>query len=113
MLNTRMKDFFDLAMIARNSALEGATLTQAIQATFARRGTVVPQTPPAALTIEFSAESIKVKQWQAFLSKAKLKADSLPDVIAVLNTLLWPPTQAAAAGHAFTLRWAPRALGWQ
>jgi hypothetical protein len=113
MLNTRMKDFFDLAMIARNTALDGATLAQGIQATFARRGTALPQTPPPALTIEFSAEPTKIKQWQAFLSKAKLEADELSDVVVLLNTLLWPPTQATATGQAFALRWTPDGLGWQ
>jgi Nucleotidyl transferase AbiEii toxin, Type IV TA system len=36
--NSRMKDFFDLAVIARTSALEGGLLVEALRATFARRG---------------------------------------------------------------------------
>ena len=112
MPNTRMKDFFDLAMIACNTELDGATLARAIQATFARRRTVLPVTPPVALTTAFSAEPVKVRQWQAFLSKARLKTDSLSDVVALMYALLWPPTQAAGTGEAFALRWAPQRRDW-
>lgn len=40
--NSRMKDFFDLAVIARRTELDGATLAAAIAATFARRQTALP-----------------------------------------------------------------------
>ena len=40
--NSRMKDFFDIATIARRTELDGATLARAIGATFARRSTVLP-----------------------------------------------------------------------
>jgi hypothetical protein len=40
--NSRMKDFFDLAVIARRTALDGATLAAAIAATFTRRQTALP-----------------------------------------------------------------------
>jgi Nucleotidyl transferase AbiEii toxin, Type IV TA system len=37
--NTRLKDFYDLAVIAKRTTLNGALLAQAIAATFNRRGT--------------------------------------------------------------------------
>ena len=40
--NSRMKDFFDLAVIARTSEIDGGVLVQALRATFARRGTKLP-----------------------------------------------------------------------
>lgn len=40
--NSRMKDFFDLAVIARRTQMDGATLAAAIAATFARRETALP-----------------------------------------------------------------------
>ena len=48
--NSRMKDFFDLAVIARRTELDGATLAAAIAATFARRQTALPNERPLALT---------------------------------------------------------------
>jgi hypothetical protein len=70
--NSRMKDFFDIATIARRTDLDGATLARAIGATFARRGTALPAHPPVALTGEFGRAAAKQRQWQAFLSKGRI-----------------------------------------
>jgi hypothetical protein len=48
--NSRMKDFHDVAVLSRLFAFDGALLVRAIRATFARRGTQLPEWPPIALT---------------------------------------------------------------
>lgn len=110
--NSRMKDFFDLALIARQTELDGATLAAAIAATFARRRTALPTERPLALARPFSADPAKLRQWQAFLSKNRLEAASLGDTVALLDDLLWPPTQVAVAGSPATATWRPEALRW-
>ena len=110
--NSRMKDFFDLAVIARRTDLDGATLAAAIAATFARRNTALPTERPLALTRPFSEDLAKQRQWNAFLNKNRLDAGSLGDTVALLDDLLWPPTQVAAAGSPATARWHPQALRW-
>ena len=110
--NSRMKDFFDLAVIAQRTELDGATLAAAIAATFARRQTALPTERPLALTRQFSEDSAKVRQWQAFLNKNRIEAASLVDTVALLDDLLWPPTKVAAAGSAATATWRPESLGW-
>lgn len=110
--NSRMKDFFDLAVIARRTELDGATLAAAIAATFARRQTALPIERPLALTQLFSEDAAKLRQWQAFLNKNRIEAASLGDTVALLDDLLWPPTQVAAAGSQATATWRPDALCW-
>lgn len=110
--NSRMKDFFDLAVIARRTELDGATLAAAIAATFARRRTALPMERPLALTRQFSEDDAKLSQWQAFLNKNRIVADGLGDTVALLDDLLWPPTQVAAAGSQATATWRPEALCW-
>lgn len=110
--NSRMKDFFDLAVIARRTQLDGATLAAAIAATFARRRTALPIERPLALTRQFSEDDAKLRQWQAFLNKNHIVADSLSDTVALLHDLLWPPTQVAAAGSQATATWRPETLRW-
>jgi hypothetical protein len=44
--NSRMKDFFDLCVLARSFGFDGPILADAIRATFARRKTAVPAVPP-------------------------------------------------------------------
>jgi len=110
--NSRMKDFFDLAVIARRTELDGGTLASAIAATFVRRQTALPTERPLALTKGFSEDAAKLRQWQAFLNKNRLEAASLSDTVALLDDLLWPPTQVAAAGTQATATWRPEALRW-
>lgn len=110
--NSRLKDFFDLAVIARRTELDGATLAAAITATFARRQTALPTQRPLALTKQFSGDAAKLRQWQAFLNKNRIDAASLGDTVALLDDLLWPPTQVAATNSQATAIWRPDSLRW-
>ena len=107
--NSRMKDFFDLWLLAHRFPFDGANVCQAIQATFRRRKTSLPTEPPLALTPSFSMDRAKVKQWAAFIKKGKLDAGeaTLDQVCAFLGGFLLPPTQALSAGMDFTSEWAP------
>jgi len=110
--NSRMKDFFDLAVIARRTELDGATLARAIAATFERRQTPLPSARPLALTEQFSQDPAKVRQWQAFLKKNRITAASLEDTVAVLDALLWLPTENAALDNHPAITWNPEVLRW-
>ena len=109
MTNSRMKDFFDLWVLSRDFAFDGSTLTNAMAVTFRRRRSQPPMEPPLALTGEFGTDPTKVKQWEAFVRKGRLKTDStkLESVIAFLETFLLPPSRSAAVGEAFTATWSP------
>jgi Nucleotidyl transferase AbiEii toxin, Type IV TA system len=110
--NSRMKDFFDLAVIAKTSAVDGGVLLTALRATFARRGTPLPASTPIALTPEFAAAPAKARQWGAFVSKAQLQAHDLLGVVALLEAFLAPPTRAAVSDEPFDRTWAPTLRHW-
>jgi predicted nucleotidyltransferase component of viral defense system len=105
--NSRMKDFYDLWVMAREFAFEGETLKGAIAATFSRRKTELPSAAPTALTPAFSGDSIKKKQWSAFLARSGLKdqAGDLEEVVTVLRSFRLRPLSAAASGEPFLQRW--------
>jgi predicted nucleotidyltransferase component of viral defense system len=63
MVNTRMKEFYDLWILAREFEFSGASLCKAIEATFQRRETEIPLGEPLALTQEFSDDPQKRRQW--------------------------------------------------
>jgi predicted nucleotidyltransferase component of viral defense system len=88
MANTRMKDYFDLWVLARHSTIDHAILLKAINATFARRNTPLPAGTPIGLSSEFGADMVKQQQWNAFLSRNKLVAPDLSEVVTVLQALL-------------------------
>jgi hypothetical protein len=86
MLNSRMKDFWDLQILTSEFEFDGASLQKAIRATFERRQTKFPEKIPLALTEEFSGDKGKQTQWNAFLRKNKLPATSdFKDLIGSLS----------------------------
>lgn len=107
--NSRMKDFFDLWTLARTFPFHGAVLSQAIEATFARRGTPIPDGHPIALTEEFSADAAKLAQWQAFCRRSVLQdtAPTLQEVITLLERFLLPLLAKIRAGEQYTDTWSP------
>lgn len=106
--NSRMKDFYDIAYLARHFAFEGSLVAAAIRATFERRRTDLPTELPIALTDEFASDHTKQTQWRAFLLKAGLASEQdLGNIIAILRAFLWPPLTAAAAGATFNKTWTP------
>lgn len=112
MNNSRMKDFYDLAIIARTSVLDSRTLVDAIRATFARRNTSLPTSTPAALSTEFSSNPIKVQQWRAFVTKAGLQWTSLEEVIEALAAFLKPVIAACGLSSGLESKWNPAASEW-
>lgn len=106
MTNSRMKDFFDLWLLSTTFEFDGQLLTQAIQATFERRRTPLPDSIPIALSAEFHDDDSKLKQWKAFVSKGGLVTPPpLPELISGLRTFLLPPVDALRAGQGFKKRW--------
>jgi predicted nucleotidyltransferase component of viral defense system len=94
--NSRMKDFFDLSVLAEAFHFDGETLRQAIEATFKRRQIALPNEVPLALTPDFAEDENKQKQWRAFLNKNRLqpaKAD-LVGVVETIHKFLMPPILA-------------------
>jgi hypothetical protein len=112
MLNSRMKDFFDLWILAKHSDFDGQILSRAVAATFERRRTAVPHGVPIGLSDEFINDDQKGKQWQAFLRKNALDPMPLPTVIADLRGFLMPLLAAIAAGGSHDYPWRAGA-GWQ
>lgn len=109
MLNSRMKDYYDLWTLASEFPFNGQTLSTAIAHTFSRRQTRIPRELPLALTKEFTGDATKQTQWSAFLRKGKLQPANLDlgQVVVVLSDFLMQPTSAAADNDPFGLFWPP------
>jgi len=107
--NSRMKDFYDVAYLARHFPFDGARLVRAIRATFKRRGTAIPQTAPIALTREFADDAAKKAQWRAFAARDRLSdADAtLDDVVARVAAFLAEPLAAARDVRSWAATWPP------
>jgi len=115
MVNSRMKDYYDIWLLSRQFEFNGERVCQAISATFSRRKTPLPTGVPAALSAEFAADPGKQTQWRAFVRRSRLAPEAeLNDVVAALRQFLMPPTSAIIAGKPFAMVWSKhlRALNW-
>jgi hypothetical protein len=106
-LNSRMKDFYDLRVLALGFQFDGNTLSQAIKATFTRRSTSIPNDSPVAFTEEYFTNPDKQTQWQAFLRTNKLENEKLDlsEVVDDIQRFLLPPLIASAKDKPFTENW--------
>ncbi|MEO8097593.1 MAG: nucleotidyl transferase AbiEii/AbiGii toxin family protein [Acidobacteriota bacterium] len=69
LLNSRIKDYYDIALLSRMYSFEGERLTAAVVATFNHRGTQI-EGEPVGLSDAFQADSARVIQWRAFCDEA-------------------------------------------
>lgn len=104
-LNSRMKDYFDILLLARHFTFDGGRLAAAIRATFSRRGTPL-QERPVGLTREF-AQPDKQRQWSAFLRKIR-SADAparLDEAVAIVGAFLLPVLEGIVRAGVFAGEW--------
>ncbi len=105
MANSRMKDYFDLWVLARYADFDADILRRAVRATFDRRATSMSGSAPLGLTDAFAQDAQKDAQWLAFLSRNRLEGLALHDVIAALGRFLLPIVEAAASNSPLRGRW--------
>jgi Nucleotidyl transferase AbiEii toxin, Type IV TA system len=75
---SRMKDFYNLYLIAKTFQLPPEMLVEAISRTFERRRTALPERVPVGLTANFAAAW--QSQWRAFVTRERMAA--VPDDLA-------------------------------
>ncbi|WP_295850569.1 nucleotidyl transferase AbiEii/AbiGii toxin family protein [uncultured Xylophilus sp.] len=101
MTNTGLKDYLDLSVLMSRESLDADMLAKAISATFTRRGTEVPRSPPSGLSDEFANDPSRQALWLAFLRKNEMAPRPLAEVVALLRCGLAPALlRATAAGIA-------------
>lgn len=112
-INSRLKDYYDVIMISRRFEFDGGTLAEALHATFEQRGTPLPIDTPTGLSDAFGDDREKQRQWSAYLKRMKLDdvPTALPEVIAIIRRFVLPALASAAATIPPPGQWTP-ASGW-
>ncbi len=108
MLNSRMKDFYDIWLLSRHFNFEGSNLAQAIRLTFEQRGSTLTADIAA---FEDSFAITKQVQWAAFCKR--MKQDHIPktfaEVVTEVEKFLSPVVAANLSGQPFSKSWAAAA----
>ncbi len=90
MVNSRLKDYFDLKVLLEREQLDELVLAEAVRRTFAVRSTPLPQQVPLGLSNEFGEDLGKQEQWRAFLRRNEVAEAPLPQVVALIREALMP-----------------------
>lgn len=83
--NGRMKDFYDLWAIPQAQDISDDDLADALEATFNRRSTIIPEDRPVAFSPTFTEDTDKLAQWRAYAATIDLDQPNL----AVLTDIIW------------------------
>jgi predicted nucleotidyltransferase component of viral defense system len=112
--NSRMKDFYDINVIAHTMNLDGGLLSQAVKATFDRRKTEILTESLYVFSDGFAQDKGKQTQWKAFLNKSNIsnKTD-FNDIVFEVRSLLEPVYQSIAKQQSFQLQWLQDDFQWK
>ncbi|MCH7664515.1 MAG: nucleotidyl transferase AbiEii/AbiGii toxin family protein [Acidobacteria bacterium] len=105
LLNSRLKDYFDVSYLAQTYEFDGTRLQEALEATLRRRDTPVPEGRIEALEPEFAADADKQAQWYAFQRRADLPREELSAVVQQVRNFVELVLLALATRDAFDKRW--------
>jgi hypothetical protein len=108
LLNSRMKDYYDLALLSRMYPFDGEAMAQAILATFRHRGTTV-EAEPVGLTRAYWDDPARVLQWRAFVRRSRFgeTEDELMRLVEEIRPFLLPVLSKLAAEKPFNAHWKP------
>ncbi len=112
-LNSRMKDYYDLWLLAETFEFDGPGLQKAIKTTFNRRDTDLPTERPVGLTASFG--STNQTRWDNFLEKSQLGTEENSDFTQVIERIwdfLQRPLQTSIETKRSAHKWTPT-KGWK
>ncbi len=105
LLNSRMKDFYDIWLLSRHFNFEGGMLAEAIRLTFEQRGSVLTE-DIVAFDEPFAVA--KQVQWTAF--RKRMQQDHIPtsfaEIVAKVEKFLSPIVAANRSSQPFSKSWA-------
>ena len=107
-VNSRMKDFYDIWSLATRFEFDGAILAQAVRETFRSRQTTLLQTP-VALSDSFANDRERQAQWTAFIRR--IQTENVPvsfsGAVQEIKAFLQPVIQALIDEQPFSKHWSP------
>ena len=113
--NSRVKDLWDVACLARSFAFDGKTLRTAIAETFRQRGMTFGRERPEALRKDYYLDPRRETLWDRLVHKIEPDANGpirLVDAGEEVRRFLWPVYDSLIEERPFTQDW-PVGGPWQ
>lgn len=107
LLNSRMKDFYDIWLIMNKFDFNGLLLVEALKRTFKQRKTALPQRKPLFAEEIYDDKSDRLTLWKAFIKKADVKyaPKKLSTTAKEIEKFLFRPLIAINKGEKFNAEW--------
>ena len=108
--NTRVKDLWDIACVARLFAFDGETLRTAVEETFRRRRTRLGFGRPLALLPNYYEDADRTQRWQALRRQVVAGHDGPVGLVEAgdeVRRFLGPVCDSLIDGGPFTGSWSP------
>jgi len=113
-LNSRMKDIYDIWILSRRFEFKSVSLKNSIVNTFKRRETEVTENI-TTFTERYYQNDEKLKQWQGFLRKSRVSdvPHGLGDIVGDIKIFLTPVLISILNEDKFEKTWKPELKIWQ
>lgn len=113
-VNSRMKDFYDIAILGDNFSFIGQDLQKAVKTSLHKKMLAALPDRPVAFTNDFAHSADKNIQWEAFLRRIGKNPQDLPlwQVVEKIRIFLLPVLQSLKAGRELKAVW-PAGGPWQ
>lgn len=107
LLNSRMKDFYDIWIMIRQFNFNGSVLAEAIKRTFKHRKTELPKDRPLLAEEIYDEKSDRQTLWKAFLIKNDIKQapEKLSVAAKAIEDFFVKPLGAINQGNDFNEQW--------
>lgn len=107
LLNSRMKDFYDIWLMMRQFNFDGKILAEALKKTFKHRKTELPYKKPLFAEEIYDNRSDRQVLWKAFLKKGNIKQtpDKLSIIAKDIEKFLFQPLNAINKDLEFNKIW--------
>lgn len=107
LLNSRMKDFYDIWLMMRQFKFDGAELGEALKRTFEHRNTPLPKKIPLFAEEIYDEKSDRQILWKAFLTKSEIQhaPEKLSIVAENIEGFLIQPIERISKKEKFNKVW--------
>jgi hypothetical protein len=107
LLNSRMKDFYDVWLLIRQFNFRGRVLAEALRQTFNHRKTELPRKAPLFAPEIYDKKSDRQSMWTEFLKKGDIRntPETLKSIALDIERFLINPIEALNNEKEFTSHW--------
>ncbi len=111
-VNSRLKDFYDVYILASNYYLKGNDLQIAVLKTFTHRHTSFNNI--VIFENGFAIDTVRKKQWDNFILKKRANNKvEFTEVLKIINKLLYPITLSINESKDFDKNWSCESKQWE